>query len=283
MLTPFTEVVGEAQFRGAAAGAFTCYDLETAAAILGTAAELDRAVILLVSGSSLSGEFGEAFLAALGAYAERARARVCIQVDHVDDLELIARALELGVGAVMADGSRLPLQDNVDFVRQAVTLATSSGAIVEAELGRVEGDEDLAAASLAGKLTEPEEAAWFVAESGAACLAISIGNVHGHYQHPPRLDWKRLRAIRAEVEVPLALHGASGISDPLIHKAVASGIGKINVNTELRDAYLRATAEAIGLARNSAAIVEIHRAQTQSVSKIVAAKFRLYDRNGRHE
>jgi ketose-bisphosphate aldolase len=277
MLTPFTEVVAAARRRGAAAGAFTCYDLETAAAILGTAADLGRAVILLVGVGSLREEFGEAFLAALVTYAERAQARVCVQVDHVDDLDLIARALELGAGAVLADGSRLPLEKNVEFVRQAVVLANGTGAAVEAELGRVDGDEDLAAVTLAGQLTEPEEAAWFAAESGTACLAVSIGNVHGHYQRPPDLDWARLQAISSEVTVPLALHGASGIPDGSIQRAVGLGIAKINVNTELREAYLQATADTIGLVRKSAALVAIHRAQIESVSAIVAAKLHLYD------
>ena len=107
MLVPFVDALGEAQ-GGTAVAAFTCYDLEVAAAVLETAARDDRSVIVLVSPSSVRGDRGEAFLSALLAYAERAPARSCVQVDHVDDLHLIERVLELGAGAVMADGSTSP-------------------------------------------------------------------------------------------------------------------------------------------------------------------------------
>lgn len=281
MLVPFAEVLAEARRRGGAAGAFTCYDLETAAAVLETAAARDRAVIVLVSPASLRERGGEAFLAALIAFAERSTARVCVQVDHVDDLELIARVLELGAGAVMADGSRLPLEDNVALVREAVARAGDAGAAIEAELGRVEGDEDLALAAAVGKLTEPREAKQFVAETRTVCLAVSIGNAHGHYAAPPVLDWGRLREIRQHVDVPLALHGASGISDDAIRRAVALGIAKVNVNTELREAYLESTAAALERVRAGAAVSVLHRAQTDAVGEIVAAKLDLYDPKGR--
>jgi tagatose 1,6-diphosphate aldolase GatY/KbaY len=274
MLVPFRDVLGQAQ-RGSAMAAFTCYDLEVAAAVLETAAREDRSVIVLVSPSSVRGDHGEAFLSAVLAYAERAPAHSCVQVDHVDDLQLIERVLQLGAGAVMADGSRLPLDENIALVRAAVGLASATGAAVEAELGRVEGDEDLAQAAREGRLTEPQEARRFVEESGAACLAVSIGNAHGRYSAPPSLDWDRLEAIRAQVTVPLALHGASGLADASIQRALELGIGKVNINTELREAYLRATAEALGDLRETAAVGDLHRTQTVAVAGIVASKLRL--------
>ena len=85
-----------------------------------------------------------------------------------------------------------------------------------------------------------------MARTGAACLAVSIGNVHGIYRDPPRLDWERLEAIRSAVAAPLSLHGASGIADADVRRAIAAGVAKINVNTELREAYLAATAATIG-------------------------------------
>lgn len=277
MLVPFADVLAEAQTRGCAAGAFTCYDLETAAAVLETAADHDRAVVILVSPASIRGRGGEAFLAALVAYADRATARVCVQVDHVDDLQLIARVLKLGVGAVMADGSRLSLDDNMALVQAAVDLADRAGAAVEAELGRVEGDEDIALATTAGKLTEPEDAERFVSKTRAACLAVSIGNAHGHYASPPVLDWTRLREIRQRVEVPLALHGASGLPPDMVRQAVALGIAKVNVNTELRQAYLQSTGAALETVYEAAAVAVLHRAQTEAVGEIVAAKLDLYE------
>lgn len=277
MLVPFIDILADAERRSTAAAAFTCYDLETAAAVLSTAAGRDRAVIILVSPSSLRDGDGEAFLAALLAYAERANARSCVQIDHVDDLGQVERALALGAQAVMADGSRLTFDENAAFVRAATALAAGTGAAIEAELGRVEGDEDLAHAARDGRLTDPQEAERFVAETSADCLAVSIGNAHGRYVRPPDLDWARLTSLRAAVDVPLALHGASGIPDASIRRAVESGVAKINVNTELREAYLGATVATAGAVREAAAVVDLHRAQREAVAAVVGAKLDLYD------
>ena len=109
----------------------------------------------------------------------------------------------------MADGSRLPDDENLAFTTAVAQELRPLGIAVEAELGRVEGDEDLAALAAAGALTDPDEAAAFVRSSGVDCLAVSIGNVHGHYASTPALDWERLERLRG-AGAPLSLHGASG-------------------------------------------------------------------------
>lgn len=234
MIVSFTELVEQERTAGRALGAFTCYDLSTAFGVL-RAAELEGTpVILLVSHGSFAGRDGQLLVAALRAAAAAAPAAACIQLDHVGDLAAIERALQLGVGAVMADGSRRPYGENAGFVAEAVRVARRFDAAVEAELGHIEGGEDVAAAARAGALTDPDEAVRFLTESGADCLAVSIGNVHGAYAQPPQLDWLRLQAIRARVEIPLSLHGASGLPPDQIATALRHGIAKINVNTELR-------------------------------------------------
>ncbi|MGH3025931.1 MAG: class II fructose-bisphosphate aldolase [Gaiellaceae bacterium] len=283
MLIPLADLLDEATERHCAVGAFTCYDLETAAAVLATAAARDRGVIVLVSATSVRGDLGNAFLAALLAFADKLPARACVQVDHVDDLDQIESALALGAGAVMADGSRLSLDENTALVREAVTIASQFGAAVEAELGRIEGDEDLAIAAETGKLTDPAEAARFVAETGASCLAVSIGNSHGRYISPPSLDWERLRALRDDVSVPLSLHGASGLSMMELRRAIDFGITKVNVNTELRDAYLRATEVTLPAAIATAAVTDLHRSQTAAVAEAVAGKLDLYHSEEAHD
>lgn len=280
MRAGFVEILEEAERRGAAAPAFTCYDLEAAAAVLTAAADRDRAVIILISSASVRAEQGDAFVAAVLAYADRSPARCCVQVDHVESLDLIERVLELGVGAILADGSRRSFEDNVSFVRNAVGLAGATGAGVEAELGRIEGNEDMALAAQAGLLTDPRRAKQFVAESGADCLAISIGNAHGRYSRPPELDWGRLEEIDALLTTPLALHGASGLPDVTVRRAIGLGVRKINFNTELREAYLAATAQAIDAVLPTAALLELHQAQMQAVSETAAAKLHLCDVEG---
>jgi ketose-bisphosphate aldolase len=268
----------EPQLRGqSASGAFTCYDIETARAVLESAARIGRPVILLVSEVSLRRASGDAFLAAILSYAERMPGRACIQVDHIQDLDLIERALEIGVTAVMADGSRLTFEENVAFVQDAAALALRFDADLEAELGRVEGDEDVAGNNRPGTLTDPAEAFRFIEGTGANCLAVSIGNVHGHYRAPPILDWSRLREISAVVRVPLALHGASGVPDQDVRRAIELGIAKVNVNTDLRAAYLDATATVLGSVRETGDVSQLHELQIEAMSSLVTEKLELYD------
>jgi fructose-bisphosphate aldolase, class II len=275
MLTPFAELLARRR-RGAAVGAFTAYDLEQALATLRAAEQAGAGVILLLAARSFAAPGGELLLEALVAVAARARAPACVQLDHCADAELIAAALAAGAGAVMADGSDLPYERNVELVRRAVAAAGRHGAAIEAELGTISGDEDVAQAVAAGALTDPRQAAEFVAASGADCLAVSIGNVHGRYREPPALDLERLAAIRAACAVPLSLHGASGIPDPLLRSAIAAGIAKINVNTELREAYLAASAERIGTVLDGGRLAELHAAQVEAVQAVVAAKLAAF-------
>ncbi|MDH4178082.1 MAG: class II fructose-bisphosphate aldolase [Thermoleophilia bacterium] len=270
MLTPFREILEERRAAGAAAGAFTCYDATTAIGVVRAAEARRDPVLLLVAEASFRSPSGRLLLPALLAVADAARVPVCVQLDHVDDDDLIDAALAAGAGAVMADGSKLPTDDNAAFVSSVRSRAPGAG--VEAELGHVEGGEDVAAATEAGALTDPDEAATFAAATGCDCLAVSIGNVHGRYARPPALDWDRLRAIRERVDVPLSLHGASGIPDADVRRAIELGVCKVNVNTELRERYLAQLAAGLPAARDGLRLLELEESVIDAVSDVVAAK-----------
>jgi tagatose 1,6-diphosphate aldolase GatY/KbaY len=270
VLEPFTELLAASD--RSAVGAFTCYDLEVAAAVLSAGARRGQGVILLIGGQVFTDPHGPLLLAALLAVAERSAARACVQLDHCGDVAVIRAALEQGAGAVMADGSGRPYAENIELVRRAVALARLRGAGVECELGGINGDEDVAEAVAAGALTDPAQAVELMDASGADCLAVSIGNVHGIYREPPDLDWQRLDAISAALRHPLSLHGASGIPDALLRRAIDAGIAKVNVNTELRQAYLASTAEALPAALPGARVAALHAAQTKAVVQVVDAK-----------
>jgi tagatose 1,6-diphosphate aldolase GatY/KbaY len=237
--TRFAAVLAGAAAERRGVGAFTCYDLLGFEAVVRAAQAHAAPVIVLVGPGSFAAEGGERLVAAFRAAAAATEVPVLIQLDHVADRELIARAAAAGVDAVMADGSRLPDAENLAFSTAVANELRPLGIAVEAELGRVEGDEDVAAQAAAGALTDPDEAATFVAASGIGCLAVSIGNVHGHYAGTPALDWERLERLRP-AGAPLALHGASGLPDADVRRAVSLGIAKVNVNTELRAAYFGA-------------------------------------------
>jgi tagatose 1,6-diphosphate aldolase GatY/KbaY len=247
----------------------------TALGVLRAAGEHGVPVILLLGEASFRQSDGHLLLAALTAVAREATVPVCVQLDHVADPKQIDRALAAGVGAVMVDGSKLPTSENAELVRSA-RLGAGASAGIEGELGRVEGGEDVAAATAAGSLTDPDEAAAFVAETQVDCLAVSIGNVHGIYAAPPELDWERLERIHHRLgDVPLSLHGASGIPDDDLRRAVSLGICKVNVNTELRSRYLAELDARLPEVRAGLRLLELERSLVAAVADVAAAKLEL--------
>ena len=279
MLAPFRELLEERRAAGAAVGAFTCYDVTTALGVVRAAEERAVPAILLLAEGSFRSEDGRLLLPALLGVAREATVPMCVQLDHVADNVLIDAALAAGVGAVMADGSKLPLEANIAFVSAVRERAGATG--VEVELGHIEGDEDVAAATEAGGLTDPDEAIDFVASTRCDCLAVSIGNVHGRYASPPSLDWHRLEQIRKRVDVPLSLHGGSGLPDEDVRRAVALGVCKVNVNAELRERYLRRLAERLPAALDGLRLLELSATVVDAVAEIATAKLDLLDRTRR--
>ena len=238
MLASFAEILPAPGSGGSPIGAFTCYGLETAAGVIHAAEQRGRPVMLLISAKAYRSELGRPLLRTLLSLGEAAAGPVAVQLDHVSDLGLIEEALTDGVQAIMADGSTLGYRANLDLVSAARKLAERHGAGVEAELGHLAGDEEVAVGVTSHGYTDPVEAAAFASASGASCLAISIGNVHGRYAEPPRLDIPLLREIEARTDLPLSLHGASGLPDDQIQDALGGAIAKININTELRERYV---------------------------------------------
>jgi tagatose 1,6-diphosphate aldolase GatY/KbaY len=281
VIVDFAELLAEARAGRGAVGAFTCYDVTTALGVIRAATSRRAGVILLVSTRSVAAPDGHMLVSALATVGAEAAIPCCVELDHTSDPAVIEAAFVAGAGAAMADGSRLENGENTRLVKQVRELARMHSAAVEAELGQIEGGEDVSTAAAAGKLTDPEEAATFVAEAAPDCLAVSIGNVHGAYAAPPQLDWARLADILEHVDgVPLALHGASGLPDGDVRRAVALGICKVNVNTELRERYLDTLAERLPQVREGARLLELQESVVDAVAAVVAAKLDLLEGKG---
>jgi ketose-bisphosphate aldolase len=274
VIASFSQVLGEPG-SGTAVGAFTAYDLEGAAAVLGAAGARGRPVILLVSRAAFARPRGPALVAALREAAAEAPVQVCLQLDHVADAVLMERAAQLGCGAVMADGAKLDFDRNVELVVAARRLLQPSETEVEGELGHLAGGEDVARAADAEGPTDPALVGRFVEETGVSCLAVSIGNVHGAYAAPPQLDWELLARIRGKTGVHLSLHGASGLSDEDVSRAIELGVTKVNVNLELRQAYMGATERALERALDGYDMLELHDSQLAAVEAVAGAKIDL--------
>ncbi len=239
MLTSTQKILARARDKGYAVGAFNVYNLEGALAVVRAASELKSPVILQVLPSALI--LGGSALIHLCLEAGRsAPVPVAVHLDHCPSKTDIQKALDAGISSVMADGSMLEFEDNLNFTREMSGLATRALAGVEGELGRITGKEDgMTAHDLEARMTDPDQAAEFARETGICALAVCIGNIHGVYEKEPDLDFDRLEAIRNRVDLPLVLHGSSGLPDWMIQKAVSLRVCKFNVNTEVRSAYIR--------------------------------------------
>lgn len=269
----FVALLQDAARRERAIGAFTAYDTWQLRGIVDGAATVDAPVIVLVSPSLLASPTGRATVAAFVAFVQRLPTPAIVQADHLPDLELVHAAWDSGVQAVLADGSKLTPTENAAFAvasRRAAPKEASIG--VEAELGRIDGNEDRLSAESAGKLTDPADVHQFLESSQADCLAVSIGNRHGAYSGEPDLDWERLAAIRSLSSVPLALHGASGLSDDELSRAVRAGISKVNFNAELRQGYFDTASTTIDPNRTALDLEGYGRSLSAAISRIVEAK-----------
>ena len=222
-----------------AVGGFNIYNLEGIRAVIRAAENRNSAVLLQIHPNAL--KVGGSDLMQLCIFAaENSSVPVGVHLDHCDDEKWIQKAISLRVSSIMADGSHLSNLANTAFVNSVTPLAHAQGIAIEAELGRISGTEDgLTVEDYEARMTDPVDAVQFVEETSADLLAVCIGNVHGPYGNPPSLDFSRLKLIRNLVDVPLVLHGASGLPNTLIRDAIDYGICKFNVNTEVRNAYLQ--------------------------------------------
>jgi len=223
MLASTQELLETARKNIYAIGAFNVYNLEGVKAVISAAEDCRSPAMLQIHPSAL-----------------RYGSSISVHLDHSTKASDIYEALEAGMTSIMADGSHLPYQDNLAFTKEMTRLAHEYGAVVEAEIGRISGTEDgLTIAEKEAKMTDPEQAVQFVQATGVDSLAVTIGNVHGEYKSPPRLDFDRLARIRQLLSIPLVLHGASGLPPEMIGRSIQLGVCKFNVNTEVRQAYMQ--------------------------------------------
>lgn len=278
MLTDLRAILGAARAGGYAVGAFNVYNLEGVLAVVGAAEGAGSPAILQLHPGSLR-EGGTALVALCLAAARDATVPIAVHLDHSPTHEAMRVALAAGVGSIMADGAGRPYDENLAFTAEAVALA--DGAAVEGELGLLSGTEDgLAVAARDAKMTDPERVPGFAVATGIAALAVCIGNVHGPYAGEPRLDFARLAAIRAATELPLVLHGASGLPGAAIARSIALGVCKFNVNTEVRAAYLATLRERLnGPAKVD--LPDLMRDTIAAMRAVVAEKLGLFGSVGR--
>lgn len=238
------EMLLNAQKEGYAVPAFNIHNLETIQVVLEAASDLKSPVILSATPSTVK-YAGESYLLTIIEKAnEINNIPVTFHLDHHENVEDIKRIITLGCKSVMIDASKHEFKENVAIVKDIVDFAHSYGATVEAELGKLGGrEDDIVVDEKNSFLTDPKEAVEFVKMTGVDSLAVAIGTAHGLYKSEPKLDFERLEEIRSLVDVPLVLHGASGVPPEAVRKAINLGICKVNVATELKIPFSNAIKE----------------------------------------
>lgn len=238
LLVSGKDILLHAQKNNYAVGAFNINNMEIVQSIAQAAKELDAPVIMQASQGGIK-YAGIEYISALGkTAAEMVDVPVTLHLDHGTDFDQVMLCLRHGFSSVMIDGSRFPLEENIAFTKRAVEIAHSVGVSVEAELGKIGGTEDhIVVDEREATFTDPDEAQRFVEETGVDSLAIAVGTAHGVYKGEPKLDFDRIKAIRSKVDVPLVLHGSSGVPYEALKEAIKLGICKINIDTDLRISF----------------------------------------------
>ena len=230
------EMLLDAQRGNYAVGAFNAENMEMVKAIIQAAEELKAPVMIQTTPSTVKYGTLETFFGIVSAEAAKATVPVCLHLDHGSSFELAMQAIKAGYTSVMIDGSHEDFEGNVAISKKVADVANALNIPVEAELGKVGGKEDDLEAD-ADTNTDPQEAKEFVERTGITSLAVAIGTAHGFYAGTPVLDKERVSEIRKVVDVPLVLHGASGLGDEDVRECVERGMCKVNFATELRVAY----------------------------------------------
>ena len=249
MLVTLKEILQIAEERKIAVGSFNTPNLECLRAVLGAAEELELPVIIqaaqvheILTPVSIMGPV-------MVELAKRACVPVCVHLDHGETLDYVKKVLEMGFTGIMFDGSTMPYEENVANVKKAVELAKETGASVEAELGSMGRRESGAGEGSGGEddtkiYTDPIQAAGFVKETGIDALACSFGTTHGIYLTAPKLDFDVVKNVRSLTnDIPVVMHGSSGVSREDYHAAIRAGVRKINYFTYMDKAGGNAAAE----------------------------------------
>lgn len=244
MLVNFNEMLKKAKENHYAVPHFNINDLEWTKYILEECQELNIPVILGVSegAAKYMGGFNTITGMVNGLMKDLAiTIPVCLHVDHGQSFETCKKAIDAGFTSVMIDASRHELEENIKITKEVVTYAHERGVTVEAEVGHIGGTEDNITSSATNATLEDCETLY--SRTGIDSLAPALGSVHGFYKGEPNLDFKTMQIINEKLPIPLVLHGGTGIPNEKIEKAIASGISKININTDLQVAWSKAVRE----------------------------------------
>ncbi|MDR1391677.1 MAG: class II fructose-1,6-bisphosphate aldolase [Clostridiales bacterium] len=283
MLVTGKEILNDARKNGYAVGAFNVVNMEMAQAVV-RAAEYENSPVIIQTTEGALEYAGVSLISKIvKKLAKGSNVPVALHLDHGKSLEVAMQCIRSGYTSVMIDGSHLSLNENIFLAARVAEVAHACNVSVEAELGRLGGIEDNVNVSKEDEFfTDPDEAITFVKETEIDYLAIAIGTAHGKYKGIPKLDFDRLEIIKKSLEIPIVLHGASGVSEKDIKKAIKLGINKINIDTDLRVAFTDKIKEIIALNPDEFDIRKIFAPARENVIETVRHKIKLFGSSGKY-
>jgi fructose-bisphosphate aldolase class II len=303
MLVTNKEVLSVAAAEGYAVGAFNINNMEILQAIVEAATEEKSPIIVSASPSAIKYAGLEYITAMVKAAAKTSHTPMTLHLDHGKDIETASMCINGGFTSVMIDGSRFDFEENISMTKHVVDLARTKGVSVEAELGKLVSQEETAKGT-EDPFTDPNTAKEFVNRTGVDALAVAIGTSHGAYKFKgePKLDFERLKTIRRKVNIPLVLHGASGvpqwivekgtkygaelsgakgIPDKYIKQAIPLGIAKINIDTDLRLAFTGTVREVLATSPKVYDPRKILGPAKETMKEVAISKMRLFGSSGK--
>lgn len=278
MLVSLKHVIDMAEKGNYCIPAFNVYNIETVMGVLEAAEEAKAPIIMQVYPRLLNEQVGYFLAPVIVAAARKASVPVCFHLDHGPSEWEATRALRWGATGIMLDGSVHPFEENVAMTKHIVDTCKAVDVEVEGEIGHIGSVND----DVMGEFTDPAEAAEFVKQTGVTCLAVLVGNAHGHYKKTPKLDIDRIKAIReATGGIPLVLHGGSGIPDDQVKAAINAGIRKMNIGTDVCCAFAEGTLNSLNDPSRSLAIDLFMKPAIQSVKELALDKIKLVGADGK--
>lgn len=275
-------LLNAAEQGGYAVGAFNCNNMEIVQAIM-MAAEAERSPVIIQASQGALKYAGLNYIVSLvKTAAEAATVPVALHLDHGTSFEQVIKCIGNGFTSVMIDWSKHPLEENIEMTNRILSVANPLGISVEAELGKIGGTEDdVTVSEREASFTDPDEAAYFVQQTGIRSLAVAIGTAHGQYKGIPQLDFDRLTTIKERVQIPIVLHGSSGVPDEALQEAVRRGVRKINIDTNLREAFTDGVREVLAETPNEIDPRKILGRAREQMAARVAEKIRIFGSNGK--
>jgi len=236
--TNLKEMLFDAKKNGYAVGAFNIVDYTTMSAVIKAAENKKSPVIIQTSAKTVSLYGYQPIVAWVKALAIHSTVPVALHLDHCKDLDMIKNCIEAGWSSVMIDASSLPLEENIELTKKVVAMAKPKNVTVEGELGIIAGvEDDIFVKDSRSYLADPDVCVEYVNATGVDVLAPAIGTAHGLYRKQPNIDFDLLNEITQRVDIPLAIHGGTGLSEETLKKCIAKGGSKINVSTELKHLF----------------------------------------------